>query len=347
MTELTPETAVPLFEREGVVPNSADADAQSLGGGVSNRVIEVTWADGALVAKQPLPNLGVDADWPADVDRVHNEATATRAYAEILDASKPDIIESGHARVPEIRFEDSSEHIVAMERAPAEATMWKQDLLDGRVEPEVARIVGSVLGTVQTAVAGDTTIRDAFESSRPFEQLRLEPYHRTVAKRHPALEDEILRELERVAGVQKTLVHGDYSPKNILVDRQGTEPTVWVLDFEVAHWGDPAFDAAFMLNHLFIKSVYIDGYQDAVLEAAEAFWTAYERAVDGAVEANVVAELGVLMLARIDGKSPVEYVETEAVAQTLRTIATRTLREDVGTIDAFKTILRDTHTTNE
>jgi len=138
----------------------------------------------------------------------------------------------------------------------------------------------------------------------------------------------------------RTLVHGDYSPKNVLVDR-ATDPVPWILDFEVAHWGDPAFDTAFMLNHLYIKSIYNHAQHAAYADAADRFWTAYDAAVGWDIERETVAELAVLMLARVDGKSPVEYVEREAVADALRRVAKRTLRGDAETLPEFAGLARE------
>ncbi|MEF8856196.1 MAG: phosphotransferase, partial [Haloplanus sp.] len=137
----------------------------------------------------------------------------------------------------------------------------------------------------------------------------------------------------------RTLVHGDYSPKNVLVDRSD-DPVPWILDFEVAHWGDPAFDAAFMLNHLFIKSIYNHDRHAAYADAADRFWTAYDRAAEWDIERETVAELAVLMLARVDGKSPVEYVD-RAVAEALRRVAKRTLRGDAETLADFAALARE------
>ena len=111
-----------------------------------------------------------------------------------------------------------------------------------------------------------------------------------------------MAEVDRILDVDRTLVHGDYSPKNVLVDRAGDD-TPWILDFEVAHWGDPAFDTGFMMNHLFIKSVYNHEQQSEYLDAAFAFWDAYDEGVSWDIETETVTELGVLMLARVDGKS--------------------------------------------
>ncbi|WP_251341226.1 phosphotransferase family protein [Haloplanus halophilus] len=331
--DFTADAAVEHCRRHGVVPPDADATVRSLGGGVSNHVYQVTWDDDCVVVKRPLPNLAVEDDWPADVDRVHNEAAAIRTYESVL-------ADSGvRARVPGV-VSETDDHVVAIECAPADATMWKAELLDGRVDAGVATAVGDVLGAVHAATADDPEVRETFAEKRPFDQLRVDPYHRATARRNPDVADAIREEIDRVLGTERTLVHGDYSPKNVLVDRSGAT-TPWILDFEVAHWGDPAFDTAFMLNHLYIKSVYNHGNHAAYADAADRFWNAYDAAVDWDIERETVRELAVLMLARVDGKSPVEYVEREAVADALRRVAKRTLRGDAGRLDGFAALARE------
>ena len=329
---LSPETvgAYLARRRAGFGPVT---DAARLGGGVSNRVVSVRSDGDCLVLKQPRSNLDVKEDWPADVDRVHNETAATRAYEAILGET------TIRASVPSVRFEDHENDVVGFECAPGDARMWKADLLDGRVDPRVAETVGHVLGTVHAKAADDPELLAPFESKRPFDQLRIDPYHRTVARRHPDVAAEIEATTERLLASDRTLVHGDYSPKNVLVE-DGDRFRVWILDFEVAHRGDPSFDTAFMLNHLFIKSVYDADGGAAYREAAAAFFEAYGGRVPWDIESETVEELGVLMLARVDGKSPVEYVEKAATKETLRTIAKRTLTEPIRDLEAFGDLVR-------
>lgn len=329
--DLSPETAGRYLAEAGRVPDE-DVEAERLGGGVSNRVVRVRRGETCLVLKQPRPNLAVEEDWPADVDRVHNEAAATRAYESILTGT--DLA----ATVPSIVFEDRENHVIGMECAPDAARMWKADLLEGRVDDRIATVVGRVLGAVHRETADDPEALAPFENKRPFDQLRIDPYHRTVAARHPDVADEVERLNERLLSADRTLVHGDYSPKNVLVE--GRDPRVWILDFEVAHRGDPSFDTAFLLNHLHIKSVYNGDRREAYLTAARKFWAAYAAEVPWEIEAETVEELGALMLARVDGKSPVEYVEREATKDALRTIAKRALKEGVRDLDAFAELVR-------
>ncbi|MFB6295450.1 MAG: phosphotransferase family protein [Halobacteriales archaeon] len=335
---------------EGVLPaEGPEPTARALGGGVSNDVFEVRAGETCLVVKRPYPNLAVEDDWPADVARVHNEAAAARAYERLFaDASVAD------ATVPSVVFEDDDAHAIGIECAPGDARMWKAALLDGVVDPGVAETLGRALGVVHAGAAGDRDLEATFDDPAPFEQLRLDPYHRTVARRHPDVADAVEAEIDRIEGVRRTLVHGDYSPKNVLVaeseDGPGGETgpgkTAWILDFEVAHWGDPAFDLAFMCNHLLIKSVHNADRGEEFVAAARRFIDAYEGVIgrdpgtEWEVETPLVRELGVLMLARVDGKSPVEYTD-EPTESRLRAASKRALTERVENLDRFLAILAE------
>jgi 5-methylthioribose kinase len=333
---LSPESAPGYLRDRGLLgadTDGTDVHASTLGGGVSNRVVRVDLPEASVVLKQPLPNLAVEDDWPADVSRVHNESAATRAYASIIDSAGLDDV-----RVPEVLAEDEETHVVVFSHAPDGAVMWKRELLDGRVDDDVAGSLGRLLGTVHRRASADEELRERFADPTPFDQLRVDPYHRTTAERHPEVAEEISAEAERVLAADRTLVHGDYSPKNVLVDR--ATGIRWLLDFEVAHWGDPAFDTAFMLNHLFIKSVHVEGRLDACIDAASEFWARYEEAAGWDVEGDTVRELAVLMLARVDGKSPVEYLDP-GEDDLLREISTLALREGTGTIDGFAGVVEE------
>jgi aminoglycoside phosphotransferase (APT) family kinase protein len=125
------------------------------------------------------------------------------------------------------------------------------------------------------------------------------------------------------------LVHGDFSPKNIL---QGASGPV-ILDAECAWFGDPAFDVAFVLNHLLLKGAWRPQWRMRYVEAfaslerayfAHARWEPAE-----ALAARIAALLPALMLARIDGKSPVEYLQSEVEKDEVRTFASALVAEPV------------------
>ena len=327
-------TAIEYLVARGRLARPTDATAKALGGGVSNHVTEVSWPDARVIVKRPRANLAVDADWPADPARIHTEAAAARAYRRLLDAAG--VVD---VTVPDVIDEDHDKHVAVFSSAPRRYTTWKELLLAGTVDQSIAARLGTVLGIIHDRAAGDEALRATFRSNRSFEQLRLDPYHRATAAAHPGLAGDIEDERRRVASVNRTLVHGDFSPKNVLVDLDGVGP-LWVIDFEVAHWGDPAFDLAFLANHLCIKALHRPAIHAEYLTAAKEAFAAYDAEVSWDVEATAVRALGVLMLARIDGKSPVEYVTDANTADTIRGVASHIMREEIERFDEVVQIVR-------
>jgi hypothetical protein len=320
------------------IPKEVTPDLVSLSGGVSNEVTKVVWDGDCVVVKRPLAELSVDEHWPADVSRVHNEAAAARKTHRILHQS--DFIRN--AGCPNVRFEDETNHVVGFDCASEAATSWKEKLLAGDADPKTAHTVGEVLGEIHGKTFDRDDIESLFDHEKPFTQLRIDPYHLTVAERHPTCADAIRAEIERLDENAHTLVHGDYSPKNVL-----SGDRVWILDFEVAHWGDPLFDVAFMLNHLLIKATH-HGLQagarfDAFVSLAREFRESHRHAfsrhlssprVDSILdETALTTELAILMLARVDGKSPVQY-PTKPCQDILRSVSKSAIEQSFETVTA-------------
>jgi len=265
-------------------------NVRELGGGVSNTVLLVESGDRRIVLKQALAKLRVEQDWFADRSRIFRESLALRRLVPHVPPGS----------VPEVLFEDRDDFAFAMTACPGEP--WKTQLLRGEVRLDVAAKIGELLGAMWRSPLGE----DEFGDQTAFDQLRLDPYYRATARVHPDLAEAFDRLLRprRIA-----LVHGDWSPKNFLVDGD----RVVAIDFEVVHFGDPAFDIAFLLNHLALKSFLAPRYWPAAerfLEALPAGWP----------EERTIAHLGALMLARVDGKSPVEYL-SEAQRVRVRSVA--------------------------
>jgi len=250
-----------------------------LSGGVSG---DVVLTDEGHVRKQFLPKLKVAMEWLSDPRRVFREIDSLKAWGRIV----------GPDSVPQVLSVEPESFAYTM--TYAEGPSWKDQLMAGEVRLSIAHELGRRLAGVHRHP--DAEAARALAGPGYFPELRVEPYYETTAKRHPDL--GIVADF-----VPQTLVHGDYSPKNILVHRDG----LWVLDHEVAHWGDPAFDLAFMLNHLLIKAfIFSDArYRDA----ARTFLDAYAPAPS--LEARTMYHLAVLMLARVDGKSPLAYLEDD------------------------------------
>jgi 5-methylthioribose kinase len=279
-----------------------------LDGGVASDVRVVDTPDGPIVIKKALPKLKVDADWFSDPARSLVEVAAIQTFASI----------SGKETVPEIIWTRPDEHCFAMGLVDPRLRNWKADLIAGRIDLATARRVGEVLGRVHSSSATRQDIARDFEDLRFFRELRVEPFFDFVAVQKPELAQQIARVAQDMLGRRSALVHGDYSPKNILAD--GSD--VVILDFEVAHWGDPRFDLAFCLAHLMLKSTLRGGQPDAMGAAIRALLESYATTGLPVIDAALANITGCLLLARLFGKSPVDYrdridaesIETKAIA---------------------------------
>src|SRR5439155_4136905 len=162
-----------------------------------------------------------------------------------------------------------------------------------------------------------------------FFDIRLDPYLLATARRHHDLAPMLEALVETTRRTKRTLVHGDVSPKNILVGAHGPV----LLDAECAWWGDPAFDLAFCLNHLLLKCLWHPPATLPLLSAFDALLETYLETVDweprGALEQRASALLPGLLLARVDGKSPVEYITYESNRDVVRLVARELLQRPV------------------
>jgi aminoglycoside phosphotransferase (APT) family kinase protein len=192
--------------------------------------------------------------------------------------------------------------------APEQFPVWKHRLRDGYVDPAFAAEVGRCLVTIHGRTAGDPAVAARFATGAIFHAIRLEPYFEATARRHPEIAGALLDLSARTLATGLALVHGDVSPKNIL---EGPRGPVF-LDAECAWYGDPAFDLAFCLNHLLLKCLWNRAAAARLLEAFEALASAYFGGVSWepreAMERRGGRLLAALLLARVDGKSPVEYL---------------------------------------
>jgi aminoglycoside phosphotransferase (APT) family kinase protein len=307
-----PELLPPLLRQAGIEV-SGPLEIAPLTGGVSSDIVRVGLADGRLYcAKRALPRLKVASDWQAPLERNHYEAAWLRKAGEIVPGAAPSVV-----------AEDRSNGIVLLDYLPpGEYRLWKAELLAGRADPATPVAVADALGRIHAATLHDPAIATDFATDRLFDALRLDPYLRTLAARQPALAVPILACLEATAATKIALVHGDVSPKNVLVSIRDGHPVL--LDAECAWYGDPAFDAAFCLNHLLLKAVHVPQIRSALLEQAAAFFATwishFPLALRPETGRRVAILLPCLMLARVDGKSPVEYLGADE-QQAVRDIA--------------------------
>jgi aminoglycoside phosphotransferase (APT) family kinase protein len=305
---VTEASAGDVLRGLGVVPRGVPVRAQALSGGISNVVLAVSWDGGRAVLKQSLPQLRVATVWRFDRSRILNERRAMQYLERLLPAGS----------VPTVLAYDDEQFLFVMSHAPDGGINFKDALLRGEVDPAAAERTGALLGEIHRRSAGDADVARAFAAVAPMIQGRVDPYHRTAAAANPELAPIIGAEVDRLLATRECLVLGDWSPKNLLVypDR------VLALDFEVAHYGDPAFDVAFLLTHLVLKARRRPADSARLRAAAGAFLSGYGPPPP---DAHVVAELGCLLLARVDGQSRIEYLADDQLART-RELAADVLR---------------------
>lgn len=277
--------------------NSSSVEVNSLSGGVSCEILLINDGEKKLVLKRALAKLKVKDAWFADVKRNHIEQKYIKYVADFL----PEV-------VPNILYSDREHHFFCMEMLENGLTNWKNLLLNKQINIEYAKTAGKIIGTIHKKSTGDINVKKEFDTLSNFSELRIEPYLIQTGKRHPDLSTYFYDEAKRLASVKQCLVHGDFSPKNIMVSPE----RFVLLDCEVAWYGDPIFDVAFILNHFILKALYAQKKAEEFIRLAEAVLKSYKIHSGGIVNQGfnekLVRLLLLLMLARVDGKSPVEYL---------------------------------------
>ena len=328
--ELAPDDAVALtasLARMQLIEADERPTLTPLPGGISSLIARADTKRGPLCIKRALSRLKVAATWLAPVERNAAEVKWMRVASEAAPGSVPQIL--GH---------DESAHLFAMTYLdPAEYPNWKAQLRDGAVELATARAVGQRLAAIHNATALRADIARDFANDETFHAIRLEPYFGATAEAHPDCAPALRRLIATTASTKRVLVHGDVSPKNILVGAHGPV----FLDAECAWYGDPAFDLAFCLNHLLLKCLWRAASTAAYLASFDALAESYLSVVQwervDELEARTAAMLPAMLLARVDGKSPVEYLTSAKDKDRVRGFAKPRLREPVKTLGEIRT----------
>jgi len=304
---IPPEFARALREL-GLADEGETLSGEPLAGGVSSDIWCVHTARGPLCAKRALPQLRVAALWLAPIVRNRYEARWMQVANHAVPGSAPSLL-GQHAELGVL---------VMSYLAPADHALWKQQLRDGVARRDTAHAVGATLGRIHAHSAARPGLAAEFDSDAIFFDIRLEPYLLATAATHPVLADALRALVRQTQSHACALVHGDVSPKNILIGPGGPV----LLDAECAWWGDPAFDLAFVLNHLLLKCLWTAAAREDFLQCFAALAESYLERVDWepreALERRAAALLPGLLLARVDGKSPVEYITDEEQRNVVR-----------------------------
>ncbi|MFO0967977.1 MAG: aminoglycoside phosphotransferase family protein [Gemmataceae bacterium] len=298
MLELTCDNAAEYLREHGFSPDAVTF----LSGGVSNVVFRVDGARGPFILKQSRPQLRTRDAWFSDIRRIWREQEVMEALAPYLD----------EATVPRVLFVDRDNYTFAMSHAPAGAVVWKEQLLAGKIDDAVAARVGRVLACIHQSSAEHAGDFQRFADTTIYDELRIDPFYRRVQQRVPDVAAVIEPMVHDMLTRKESLCHGDYTPKNMLVHDAG----FMLVDYETAHFGDPTMDLGLCLAHLFLKAARRPADSPALHAAIRALWREYAANVAfrpvGELERRGAAHLGVCLLARVDGTSPVDYLDEQA-----------------------------------
>lgn len=352
MLELN-EQNVAGYLRENGKLSQAEPLVQSLSGGIANVVLKVFDPEAGqkigsdirspaqikrgvpdkrmnegfcFVIKQPLPKFRTEAEWLVDVARVEVERDCAKLLAELLPAGS----------VPDVLWYDEANHVLAISCVPTDSVLWKNHLMAGGVSIDAAQQAGVLLAMMHGSTLHNGDAEKRYGDPSFFIQQRTEPYFKSLAVKHPAIAPMFDKVIHKLLSNPLCLIHGDFSPKNIFLvmkkddgsqDADGKPKRfplshLTLLDFEVAFYGNPAFDVATLVNHLLLKSFHLGKAWRARMMAIDAFVKTYANAVPPELQQRVEADggaiLGALLLARVDGKSPAEYLKDEPLRDKVR-----------------------------
>ncbi len=316
MADINPNLISALI-KAGLIETAEDATFEALTGGVSSDIWKIITPERVFCVKQALSKLKVEADWFAPVERNEFEVAWYSIASNLVPGAAPAILMQDKVGMMfAMDFLDTNTH-----------KLWKSELRDGRVDIQAAEQVGALLAKVHSGTVGDAAVAKQFPHAGIFHAIRLEPYLEATANKHLDLKDQLLGLSKRTADTKLCMIHGDVSPKNILLGPNGPV----FLDAECACMGDPAFDLAFCLNHFLLKCLWTPGSTPEFLLSYDAMVKSYLVGVDweapNDLEARAASLLPGLFLGRVDGKSPVEYITDEDNKNKVR----RCARASLGT----------------
>ncbi len=337
MIEIGPKNAVEFLKQSGRLENDVDAQVDALAWGVSNVVLRVEPSTGpAMVIKQSREKLRTKATWLSRLDRIYREAAAMRLLADLL----PEGV------IPRVLFEDRENYLFAMQAIEADHLVWKSVLLEGTVDVKIAMILGRYLATVHRETAGRADLQEEFGDIEVFDQLRIDPFYRRIATVHGEIAPSINRLIDATTESADCIVLGDFSPKNILIRRDGLS----LVDFETVVYGDSTFDLGFFLSHLLLKTVLHADQSVEFLQLATSFFSAYEserfseNTVAGKRQSDfdqrTVYHLAACILSRVDGKSPVDYLSSQQ-QEFVRQFCLDLFRKSVTNVESVFTRLQE------
>jgi len=291
----------------------------------------------------------VQQEWLCSIERIWREVEVLEICGQLLASGgrqPPDnnLASAWSVRVPKILFSDRPNYCYAMTAAPSGHQTWKEQLLSGQADTGIVAACGELLGKLHAGSWRNPELAARLEDRTFFDSLRLDPYYRRLAVVRGDLAGILTKLIDDTYATRLSLVHGDFSPKNLLI----SPGHIWLIDFEVGHFGDLAFDLGFFLTHLALKATHAGQRRGDYLALIDAFWKAYQAALIPVVTREELADLSrrsalhwaACMLARVDGKSPVNYLSVpEQMA--VRQIAKNMLLRPLHSVEAARSSIAD------
>jgi 5-methylthioribose kinase len=304
------------LKQNGLAADESKIFIDPLPGGVSCSVLKITTDQGRFVLKQALTKLMVQQEWLSDIERTNVEKQALKFLPSIIPNTTPGLV-----------YEDEGNFLFLMECAPDTCKTWKQLLMNGECNLVVAEKIGAILGDLHQRSHNNAEAKRLFKEKKYFIQLRIDAFFGFLKHTHPDMASAIDDHIHQCLSLETSLVTGDYSPKNILVNGLQVIP----IDFEVTHYGDSSFDLGFLSTHIILKSIRFPDratdYYQVLRNVLEGYFSRVHFADRALMEKRAVQQLGFIMLARVDGKSPAEYITTDSDKKIIRKTSRAILSE--------------------
>lgn len=329
MFTLARENAVDYLRSKGWVPADEVLQVEELSVAQSSTVMRVTSPVRRWVVKQALPKMKSDPEWEASVERSLREVACQKYLETLLPLGS----------VPPIYHHDPDNFLFVMEGAPADCQLWHDAMMEGKTDAEVAASAGSLLGNIHRLSYLDEEALHEFGDKHFFHELQLSPFYDSVAKVYPKLADKIGAHAALLATSNVCFIHGDFTARNIVV----APHRLILLDFEAGHFGHPSFDLALMVCHLTLKTVRFREKKEDFMPLIITFWTAYLQSANFENETwharACLPQLGCILLSRVDGKSPIDYLPDEQDRQRMRALSASLISREIPSVMVFLDIL--------
>lgn len=324
------EELIAYLKERKLINNEIGCNIEYCKGGVSGTVALINDKDNLMLIKQALNRLKVQEEWISNPIRAKIEYDCNNILYSII----PEYILRPY-------FFDELNNIFCREAAPVNFRMWKNDLINGKLDFQIATKYIDSISRIHNICADDNNVKQTFKNIDIFNELRLCPYIEFTVKKHPKYKEFANKVLIELREEKITLVHGDYSPKNVMI--YGNK--MYIMDFEVAHYGNPAFDLAFLSNHFILKAIKMKRFAESFLNMYEYCIQRYFDNVNymdkNKLENCFIRTLCLMLIARVDGKSPVEYITNENDKEIIRKIGFEIINQELFTYKEMKNKVKD------